>query len=533
MYNILIVDDEIGITEGLKIIIQRGIPECNIMGVAYNGSEGFDYAMEMKPDIILTDIRMPQADGLEMIHKLRGAGSKAIFIILSGYSEFEYAKKAITLGVKFYINKPVEEEELYEVMNKVFLDIEAERARTLRIRNLENTVQNNMKSIKEFVLRDILDSAGDAAESIKYMLESCGFPISHKQYVCTILELNCETSDLSENILSALMERITAKLSAYSNTVVLRYSAMQTAIILSHHEQIDYGQLAISIGDINSEIAEKWGISATAGIGLVYEDVDGISKSFEEACQALSYKVIKGADTVILYTEIQKVSGSGRVVSEGDIDLLEACLDANDIQGCSQIIDKIFEKMAGDKHLSLMDLQIQCMNILLSGIRKMSVSQLHVNEFVGKNILSLESITRFKTLEQLKNWLTNTIRAIIELKLVGKVPAKKDIITEIKEYVANHFDKEISLAELSERFFINPYYLSQLFKEKTGDTYLSYLTKVRINKAKELLASTSLKVYEICEMVGYSDTNYFSKLFEKFAGCKPTEFKKKQGEKKT
>lgn len=529
MYSILIVDDEKIITEGLKLILERSKEDYYICGVAYNGLEGIDSALKEKPDIIITDVRMHQMDGLEMIRRLKEAGVEAKFIILSGYSDFNYAKKAIEMAVKFYITKPVEEEELYEALNKACIDIEAERTREFEVQELKKAMQSNINSLKEFVLRDILDSGVDNTTSVKYMLDLSGFPVSFNQYVCSILEFNCEPEDFSEFYSKHLLEKMENYLGIYSYHISLHYARSQIAIIIADQGLIDYSQLTCRLADIKNYIKQALDVPATMGIGLIYGELDGVSQSFEEARQALSYKVIKGAGSVITYSEIQKITGSRNAVSDEDISRLEACIDNLDIQESRNIIEDIFDKMSRDKNLRLADLQIQCINILLSGTRKMSVTQLQINEFVGKNILSLKSISRFKTLEQLKNWLINTIHSIIQLKLERKVPAKKDIIGEIKEYVADHFNTDISLAELSDKFFMNPYYLSQLFKEKTGETYLNYLTRVRINKAKELLESTDLKIYNICEMVGYSDTNYFSKLFEKTVGCRPSEYKKKQG----
>ncbi len=524
MYHLLIVDDEPGIIEGLKLVIQRNLVDCMVRCVAYTGAQGFNLAMQEKPDIILTDVRMPQVDGLEMIRRLQVAGCKARFIILSGFSEFQYAQTAMALGVKYYITKPVEEEKLFHVIHKACLDIEAEKANTLKIKSLGDNVQRN---IKGFVLRNILDSVVD--KSSYDLLDFCGFPISHKQYGCALLEFNSESIDLTGNLFYELANEIETHLNQYANKIVLFYSGLQIAVIISDHEQINYAHLVMSIGSVKNEIVEKWGIFVTIGVGQIYEDIGGISQSFEEARYALDYKVIKGSGSIIPYKEIQNIAGSRRAVSQEDICRFEECIDNMDIHGCNDIIQEIFDKMAKDEALSLSDLKLQCLSIILSGIRKMPAVQFQFNEFLGQNILSLESVSKFETLDQLKNWLILTVGNIIELKFMRKVPLKKDIIADIKEYVAENFDKSISLAELSEKFFINPYYLSRQFKEKTGDTYLNYLLKLRINRAKELLEKTDLKVYEVCEMVGYSDTNYFSKLFEKFAGCRPSEFKKKMG----
>lgn len=526
MYRILIVEDEIGIVEGLKLIIKRGLPNCIVEEVAYNGHEGYKFAIEKKPNIILTDIRMPQADGLEMISRLKDSGCNSKYIVLSGHSEFEYARKAIALGVEFYINKPVEEEELYEVVNKVCLDIDTEQAKVLEIQNLEHIIENNLKSIREFVLRDILVSAGDNSESIRFLLESCGYPISHKQYVCVLLHSDAVLSALDENAFREIAIGIKVVLRNLSNIDILRFSDTQIVVIISNNETIDYKRLAKSVYCIKERLAKEIGRITTAGIGLVYESVAGISKSFEEAWQALSYKMIRGVGSLILYPETKNNTKNHSTVSEEDIRILETHIDNADIQGCSNIIDAIFNKMSNDKKLRLDDIKSQCLNILLSGIRKMSVTQVQLNEFIGENIMSLGSFSRFKTLKQLKDWLINTIKIIIELKMADKKIITKDTITKVKEYLKEHYSDNINLSELSEKFYINPYYLSHLFKEKTGDTYLSFLTNIRINKAMELLKETDFRIYEICEMVGYSDVNYFSKLFDKFVGFKPSKFRK-------
>jgi len=373
IYKLLIVDDEISITEGLNLIVKRNIPECEIVGIAYNGIEGYELAMRVRPDIILTDISMPQADGLEMVRRLKENGFDTRVILLSGYSDFEYAKKGIELGVKFYINKPVEEEELFDCLKKASMDIDIEKAQAMEIQYLRNLFQTSLKDIEE----------------------------------------------------------------------------------------------------------------------------------------------INGSDDNWFY------------FTKDDISRIEEYVDTMDLDGCNEVIGSIFDKIKLKNILSLSDLKLQCLGITLYIIRKIPNGQLQLNEYLGNNILSHEGISRFQTVEQLKNWTVNTFRSIIELKTTPDIHVRKDLITEIKEYISENFNREISLTELSNRFFTNSSYISQLFREKTGDTYTNYIMKLRINKAKELLSGTDLKIYEVCELVGYSDTNYFSKLFEKIVGVRPSEYKKR------
>lgn len=129
-------------------------------------------------------------------------------------------------------------------------------------------------------------------------------------------------------------------------------------------------------------------------------------------------------------------------------------------------------------------------------------------------------------MEQLKHWIINVLQGMNELMLKQSMPEKRDVIEESKEYIARHFEQDITLNDISERFFINPYYFSQLFKKRTGVTYQKYLTGIRIARAKKLLEETDLKLFEISEMVGYSDVNYFRRVFEKYEGVKPNEYRK-------
>ena len=187
----------------------------------------------------------------------------------------------------------------------------------------------------------------------------------------------------------------------------------------------------------------------------------------------------------------------------------------------------MFQIIAESEKMSIKDLQIFTVSLILCGIRQMPSLQYQLNEFLGRNILSLENVSKFQSIEQMQNWIINVLFGMFDLKLKEKMLERKDVIEEIREYITKNFDKEISLKDISERFFINPSYFSQAFKKKTGETYQNYVTNLRIARAKKLLEETDLKVYEVSEMVGYPDTKHFSRVFEKVAGMKPTEYKKR------
>ena len=153
--------------------------------------------------------------------------------------------------------------------------------------------------------------------------------------------------------------------------------------------------------------------------------------------------------------------------------------------------------------------------------------QLQMNEYFGKNLFTLKSIEKFKTIEQLENWIINMVSSMNEVMLKDSVPKKKDVIAEAKDYIRQHYNQNITLNDISKQFFINPYYFSQLFKKKTGMTYQNYLISYRVDRAKKLLVETDLRIYEVCKLVGYNDVNHFNQVFDRAEGMKPSEFRQR------
>lgn len=521
--KVVIIDDEKGIVEGLKKIIGRYLPECKVVGVAYNGLEGYEIIQKLRPDIAITDIRMPKADGLDMIKMLEETKVQTKFILLSGYADFEYARRGMKLGVQFYINKPVEEEELRDSVNQVMERIRADRIKLQSLDELKHEIHSR---IQEETLRDILDIGNDQASLVDELLRSAQIPTAGIWFNSILIEIEGSTDALKEIGFQPLLHLIDQALKNYHQVYCFRYFGPQIAIVIAHNSNILHGRLLHVIQELKQAVYRDLNLSISVGIGAVYKRTTGMCQSFEEARNALSYKVIKAGDPVISYNEIITMTDHSHPVPEEMISKLETALDNMDEEECVGIIHEIFRGMVAEPGMSPADLQLWCLNILLSSIRRLSFQQLQQNELVGRHILSLEGFSRFRTLEYLEEWMIQVIRGIIHFKLEHNLSHRKDIISEIKLYVSKHYNEQISLADLAARFFISPFYLSQLFKRKTGDNYLNYLTQLRIDKAKELLENTDLKVYEICRMVGYSDAQHFARMFEKFTGYKPRDFRK-------
>lgn len=528
-FHVLIIDDEPGIAEGLKLLVERYVPECRVVGLAFDGNQGYERALALHPELVLTDIRMPEADGIAMIERLKMAGFQGRFIILSGYADFEYAKSAIRLGVEEYITKPVEEGELTDAFLRACQSIREEQEKNEKVEQLEDDLENYSRHMKGYKLKDLLISPGARGKEIREQLGLLSFPLSCRAYCCAVFEKEESSAEGDRAIFFHVLEDAAENnLDFCDAKMVIPLTDRKAIMLLAYNSDKNYRSFLNALGRIRLSVSEKTRSCVSAGAGLLYHKPDQIQKCFEEARCALNYKVLKGSGCVISYEEIRDMEGSPGIIDEKEVKELERCIDAMDDSGCRRVIEKIFCKIEQEKKMNLEDLQLLSLNLILTGIQKMPFMQFQLNEYLGRDILSLESIVRFQTIEQLKNFIINTLKSMNELMLKANMPEKRDVVEEAKEYIKKNFSKEISLNDISEQFFINPYYFSQLFKKKTGETYQSYLTGLRVSRARKLLEETDLKIYEVCAMVGYSDTNHFNKVFERRVGVKPGEYKKMQ-----
>ncbi len=506
-YKVLVVEDEKEKARGIAYLIGKYNPDCSPVLLAHNGMEGYENALKEHPDIILTDIKMPVMDGLEMLRALRKRRFTAEFIVFSGYAEFGYAKQAIELGVRNFITKPVDEKELSETLTKICEDIAAQRATESSLDRLNEDVIN-------YTLRDFLTGSTDGQNKICEYLKQTGVLKKYNQYTCIVIERESNLQEQEQRI----------KLPEDFFCCGVRMGNTQTAYIVGTNEMDVPKKKKI----LQSCIDNYGRDFLCIGVGNSYEDYTNLPKSYEEASVALNYRILKGNGKVILFEELYDMENRTNfleLITEREAEQLKERVDRFDQKGFQISVKGIFERVLAEKNLSLPELQKLSLNIVLLGLHNIPTAQLRMNEYFGKNLFTLKSIEKFRTIEQLENWIMNMVNSVNEVMLKDSVPKKKDIITEAKEYIRQNYNQNISLNDISKQFYINPYYFSQLFKKKTGLTYQKYLTDYRIDRAKKLLTETDIRIYEVCKLVGYSDVNHFNQIFEREEGMKPSEYR--------
>ena len=513
-YSILIVEDEKEKARGIAYLIERYNPECMPILLAHDGREGLETARKEKPDIILTDIKMPVMDGLEMIRLLVEEECAAAFIVLSGYAEFAYAKRAMELGVRDFITKPVDEQELCGCLNKVCREILERRASADSLSQLNDDVYN-------YAFRDFLTGGEEGHRRACEYLKNVGMLDGTTYFTCMVVEAEEDLDWKEGRIEDGCPEEFFYRVkTGGSQAVIVAWKRT-----LDKEVKRNLWQRMLPLGENHRRFS--------IGIGNTYEDHQELPKAYEEACVALNYRILKGSGKAILFEELCGMENHNDLLTEEEIEQLKERVDRLDQKGFGVAVRGILRRVMAQNALSLPELQKLSLNIVLIGLHNIPTAQLRMNEYFGKNLFTLKSIEKFRTMEQLENWILNMVGGVNEVMLKDNIPKKKDVVLEAKEYIRQNYNKNITLNDISERFYINPYYFSQLFKKKTGTTYQKYLTDYRVDRARKLLEETDLRIYEVCKLVGYSDVNHFNQVFERSEGCKPSEYRQRHRSKES
>lgn len=412
MINMLVVDDEYCVGMGISQTIEWDRYNINIVDIAYDGEEGLEMALEYKPEIIITDMRMPVMDGLQMIEKIREAQLNSYFIVLSGYDEFEYAKGAIECGVSAYLLKPIKNEELISKVCELVQKIQADRERILH----EQNIRAQSDYFKELFLKKMLSQ-----------------PIYDKGY----LERSIKTLG------------ITFKFDDYI-VVTIQFRALA-----------------------NKEIAR-------------------------------SYSIVE-----LLKCVAQQLLRKG-----GTMQVIEMGIDKGIM---------ILNPKQSDRKYNIKKLKHYCIDVLKArGIGDIQ----HL--LIGVSELHIGCENLHKAYEE--------ARAVYDLyaNIEGQEQSSENLICsnrrEIQlafEYMKSHIDETIKVEDVANELYMSTSHLMHIFKQELGKTLLECLIDLRIDLAKELLVNPRYKVYEVANLVGYSDVKYFTKIFRIHVGVTPKSYAKK------
>jgi two-component system response regulator YesN len=500
--KVLIADDEYYARKAMAKKILQVDPDTEILGDFENGVQVLAY-LEAHPDeadVLLTDVKMPEMDGLYLAQYLFEQESRIEVIIISGYNEFEYARKAISFGVSNYLLKPVQKEELREALDKISRERKKYQEKMQDIMT-ERTVQ--FLSIEEI---------SEHEDWSRLFLK----PVFDENAGCTFYLAVIQSMHRENQTESQSAERFMKRLKNKFHGVFFYFNRFQENVLVL------FGEKAEIVSELDTIVSqtEILGVAKiTVGLSLGHTQMEHCTKAYEEAVYALNQRLIDGWNRLFLFTPDFKPEN---LLDKEKEQLLE---------------ETIVEKRCAQAEAMIREILRKCRNAYTLYVTISSIFNLLYRFFCrtdsrekdnspGYMLFSYRTdLYRYDTLKEVEDYVVNIVKAMCE-ELEGK--KYHYIVSEILNDVAQNYQENISIGELAEhKYFMNGSYLSRLFKNETGKTFSAYLMEYRMNKAKELLESDLLRISDVAMLAGYNDVSRFIQYFKKLYGVTPEEYRKK------
>ena len=506
--KVVVVEDEIRIREGLCKLINKIFPELEIVGSAENGQEGLACIEKFNPALVITDIRMPVMDGLDMLTRVQEKGLFPKVIVLTAYSEFSYAQQAVRLGVKDYLIKPIVVQEFVQVIKRIQQLCEQEEKRTPDVMgNLENVVSG------------IIHGTSVINDQMKDFL-ACKYNIPKDT---KMLELLIYMGELFEEKHKRKCEEIRILLEQEKKVpfcmVDLEYDKSILVLIYGYGNRQEFerwyqNRILLQKRDEN-EKKISYGMTEIAGI-------DEIRDGYQKLLPYMDWTIVLGDDVLISYPKTTKVQTEVCVYPVDLENQLKVAICTGEKDKIIKVVDKFEKYFENGKVFSPKAIKESYVRFLWAFIN--IAKEVRIIDYVKIDQRKiLDQIMTAKTKYELNNCCVGLLNMIIEEKETEVINlAVKKAQSMIHEFYADG----ITLGEIADRLNMTQEYLGSQFHKEVGESFSVYIRNYRLSKAKELLIGTQLKQYEVAERVGYTDAKYFARVFKENTGLSPAEYRK-------
>ena len=530
--KVFLVEDEVIIRSGVKKSINWEQEGYEFVGEASDGELAYPMILKEKPDILITDIRMPFMDGLELSRLVKKELPDIKILILSGYDEFEYAKKAIKIGVTEYLLKPISAAKLTEVLNAVAETIRQEKKKknlleTYFAEMRENTERDKMRLFEKLLMGDL--SMGEILEAG----ERFGMNLGASCYKIVLFKIlaNLENHVYAEQMVDACSS-VEQAASMMEGVYVFQRGVEGWAFLLTAQDEKSMEESAkILYQNLKQAMKNYTQLEYFGGIGSTVPRIRSLKQSFREADRAFAARFVEEANQIISQKEFEKSQMEEGLKMQGVVqigksrEMLQKFLSNGTREEVKAFSDAYISRIEEENIRSTMVRQyvvIDVCIVILSFCERISSA----NRLQEEAEELQKMMQKIHSLSEIKKYVVRLLNEAIELRDAESGRRYSDLIAAAKKEIENHYmTEEISLNTVAISVGMSPSYFSSIFSKEAGKTFVEYLTEVRIEKAKEFLMCSSMKTSEIGYEVGYKDPHYFSYIFKKVQGCSPKEYR--------
>ncbi|MDQ6419382.1 response regulator [Paenibacillus sp. LHD-117] len=527
MPRIVVVDDEAIFRRGLRAMIESLDPEWEVVGDARDGYEALELLQRMQPDVVLTDIRMPKMDGLQLQTIARERFPELLCVVISGYEDFSYVQQSMRSGAKDYIMKPVEREDLARVLGRLKEELRAKRSadpaeapkddRQLRQQASDHLVAGIMR--------------GGVQQQDLDLLGQLGIELDDPYFNCLVIKLDKESVERERYrqsdpslfqlyIQQFVQEMLDHRMPGFS----FIFSETEVAALVNQPDMNMTPMLEMA-ESIRRQIKSLSNLTVTIGVGRPVKGFESMTIPFREAGIALLYRLVVGGDKVIDYRNAAQSNFFKSDMKKWSWEELEKAIN----EGRRDEVERLVE-------ISIADLcaKAQTPELVHQQICKLLIHYYELSEDLGmtrewlgdKDIRTmLVEICSISSSNELIEVCRSLLGSLTSGIAAGNKPAERDPIQMAERHLEKHYHEPVTLKDIADKVFLNAAYFSTLFKQRTGKTFVERLTEIRVEEAKRRLASTDEKIVGIADTTGFTNIRHFNRVFKNETGVTPKEYR--------
>ena len=528
-YRIMIVDDEYEVREGIAGRVDWDAAGFTIVATAENGQDALEKSEFLDLDVVLTDIKMPYMDGLTLGAELQKRSPATKLIILSGFDEFEYAKEAIKLNVLEYVLKPVNADELLQVLLRAKARLDAEFRAKQDVEALRARYEQALPLLRDQCLREILAGSVPADEAARLIAQyGIRLDITSPMIVAAfdtsahIPAGSVITPELLPVSVRALIDAALEGKCSYAT-----FLSFYTVIVVSSWATDPVDNMMMTANEICAECKNLFGVEITAGIGRRCTEVSYLRESLFEARAALEYVRVVGGGKAIYIRDVEHMTRHPVMLDSRYEQRLIAAVKFGSAEQIETEIEEILTGLAGAQPG---DWKYRA---YVTGILNALGQIIGRYDLPAEEIMGGEGMLLFQEGGKADRSALKQCLIAVCLRICGYMSQRRSsmastLVEKAKQYIAEHFaNGDISVERVCEHLHISQSYFSSIFKQDTGKSFVQYLTDLRMDRAAELLRETDEKTYAIAQQVGYDEPNYFSYVFKRKFGVSPSQYRGK------
>lgn len=527
-YKVFLVEDEIVAREGIRDNVNWKSAGFEFCGEAPDGEIALPLIEKTQPDLLITDIKMPFMDGLQLCRIVKEQMPWVKIIILSGHDEFDYAQSAIKLGVSDYLLKPISAAEIQEILQRMAALLDQEKEERKNLKELQNQVRDMRALQRERLLLQLVVGGVSSAEAIE-QCRQIGLDIIAPYYLGVLIKVDLYETDnqLSLRRYQQVQNIVTTLVSTFSGAFFTQKSVEELLLIMNGENPEQLKQEAQFLARlIQEDVEERIGCRLTVGVGTVQRRLTDLHLSFAEALTCVRTPIQNGGN------QVPTVSGNHQ---EGEYSIKISKLEQTAIEqqlksGLDGEFDAFFEAhlyplSEAALHSTLIKhyLFVEVIFTAVQFVTDLGGDGMKVIPIMSNIEAFLKNI---KTIDQIKEAMRNIFSAVLTFRNNQTQYEKAKLIFQAKDFIDSHFtDPNLLLNEVAASVNLSPSHFSVVFGRETGESFKDYLTRVRIERAKELLRTTNMKCSDVAYQSGYNDPHYFSFVFRKNTGLPPQQFR--------